>query len=269
MSTPTSILPEPKSALAKLVEHISNYQPVITIAGCLISFFVGNAVKLYTSDIERKEKITEQWRDVAEKLGRGGSYTLKDALLIESFRSHREYEDPVRQLEVHILPDISDPDTFDYVYFGLQHRTRQDQLRDLEDVDRSLSQEVRALMSYAVFPQDEISLSLSPEQRLQRFLLNPSSYLNDQRKIDRAERLIYELDSVSSGFGCIWKNHRPECPSLHPTGQEGPDMIIVNNDLKEIFSDSRSRPSFFKTCSIGTIHQGDQEIEVECSAGPS
>ena len=252
MSTSFNAQPKADHAEPGVVSFIKQYQPLLAICGCVISFIAGYAWKLYSGSQEMREKQAQEWRLALSTVNMDGPNQLQDTLRIQSFEQYGDYRKDAREVEVGILTRMGDPELFDRAYYLLQNGSHQSEIDQLERIDRSLSREIRSLMSFADFSVEE--LKLSPKERLQRLLLNPSNYLSDDRLINRADVVIDELDSVSGGLHCVLKKDRADCPSLHPTGDESEEMILVNYDFSSVFTNPKNRPSYFTTCAVQTVY---------------
>jgi hypothetical protein len=263
MATPAAAPSRHPSFASRLLKALDRYKPLLALAGCIISFLAGYGYKFYADSEARQDKAAQDWRTALDKINLDGSNQLNDALLMQTFESNRQYAQRARQLEVAILGRMSDPEAFDSVYFALQNKSTQDEVGDLEELDRVLARQTRALMSYAEFPPAE--LNLSPGPRLQRFLLNPARYLSDRTRIYRAEALIWELDSVSGGLHCLW-TRGPGCPSLRPSGNEDPEMILVNNDFSGVFPGPGKQPTLLNTCAVHALHGIDRQVQMACTS---
>jgi len=248
---------QPKARLVRLVKQ---YQPLLSICACIVSFAAGYGWKVYLEIQHEKETRHQEWLQVLGTINPNGPNQLQDALRLLSFEQYPDYRKEARETEIEILTRMDDPELFDRAYFQMQNSSHGDEIDQLEDIDRALSREIRSLASSANFSVDE--LKLSPDQRLQRLLLNPAKYLRDGRLISRAKVVIYELDSVSGGLNCVLKSHSPGCPSLRPSRREAAEMILVNHDFSGVFSDSQNQPSYFKTCAVRTVHVVDKSHAV-------
>jgi hypothetical protein len=262
MSTPSIAEPGSAQPQPKLVSLAKQYQPLLSICACIISFAAGYAWKVYSEIRHERDSLHQEWLQVLGTIDPDGPSQLRDALRLLSFEQYPDYREEARETEIGILTRMADPEFFDRAYFPMQNTSHGDEINELEDVDRALSREIRSFTSFADFSVDE--LKLSSDQRLQRFLLNPSEYLSDERLANRAEVVIYELDSVSGGLNCVLKSHSLGCPPLRPSGRESAEMILVNHehDFEGVFKDPRSQPSYFKTCTVQTVHAADKAHDV-------
>jgi hypothetical protein len=260
MSSFPGAQPDAAQSQPRLVSYVKQYQPLLAVCGCMISFLAGYAWKFY----DAQDRRAQEWREALSTINPNGPNQLQDALRIQSFEQYSDYRVEAREVEAGILPRMVDPELFDHVYFLMQNGSRQGEVVQLEQIDRALSREIRSLMSFADFSAEE--LKLSPNQRLQRLLLNPAEYLSDERLTNRADTVIYELDSVSGGLHCVFKQDRVGCPSLRPTGEEAAEMILVNHDFSGVFRGPGNQPSLFKTCSVQTVHAADmnQNLKLLC-----
>jgi len=243
-----------------LISLVKKYQPLLSICACIISFAAGYAWKVYLEIQHEKDSLHQEWLQVLSTINPDGPTQLQDALRLLSFEQYPDYREEARQTEIGILTRMADPELFDQAYFPMQNSSHQGETDQLEDVDRALSREICSLTSFASFSGDE--LKLKPDERLQKLLLNPAKYLPDARRVNRAEVVIYELDSVSGGLSCVLKSHRSGCPSLRPSGREAAEMILVNHDFTGVFNDPQNQPSYFKTCAAQTVHGVDESHAV-------